>query len=101
MNLNKEANLKLIVRNTGASDALNVEIQDELPEGLQYISSVPEMVCTAEVTPELQNCHTSGRFRQGHQRECEANQDGAVRACRDREVRDRLPVSRPACSSPS
>ncbi len=48
MNLNKEANLKLIVRNTGASDALNIEVHDELPEGLQYISSVPEMVCTAE-----------------------------------------------------
>ena len=35
MNLNQEATLKLIVRNTGASDALNVGIEDELPEGLR------------------------------------------------------------------
>jgi uncharacterized repeat protein (TIGR01451 family) len=47
MNLNQEAALKLIVRNTGTSDALNVNVQDELPEGLQYISSQPEMHVTA------------------------------------------------------
>jgi uncharacterized repeat protein (TIGR01451 family) len=48
MNLNQEATLKLIVRNTGTSDALNVNVQDELPEGLQFISSQPEMRVTAE-----------------------------------------------------
>jgi uncharacterized repeat protein (TIGR01451 family) len=48
MNLNQEATLKLLVRNTGTSDALNVRVQDELPEGLQYISSQPEMRVTAD-----------------------------------------------------
>jgi uncharacterized repeat protein (TIGR01451 family) len=48
MNRNQEATFKLIVRNTGTSDALNVDIQDELPEGLEYVSSVPEMVRTAQ-----------------------------------------------------
>ncbi len=46
MNLNQEATLKLIVRNTGASDALNVEIHDELPEGLEHVAS--EMTVTAK-----------------------------------------------------
>ncbi len=48
INLKQEATLKLIVRNTGTSDALNVDVQDELPEGLQYISSQPPMTVTAE-----------------------------------------------------
>jgi uncharacterized repeat protein (TIGR01451 family) len=48
MNFNQEATLKLIVRNTGTSDALNVDIQDELPEGLKFISSQPEMKFTAQ-----------------------------------------------------
>ncbi len=48
MNLNQVATFKLIVRNTGASDALNVDIQDELPAGLEYVSSLPEMHKTAE-----------------------------------------------------
>jgi uncharacterized repeat protein (TIGR01451 family) len=55
MNLNQEATLKLIVRNTGTSDALNVDVQDELPEGLQYVSSQPEMRVTADT-------HLSLRF---------------------------------------
>ena len=48
MNRNQEATLKLIVRNTGASNALNVKIDDELPDGLKYVSSLPEMLNTAE-----------------------------------------------------
>jgi uncharacterized repeat protein (TIGR01451 family) len=48
MNLNQKATLKLIVRNTGTSDALNVDIQDELPDGLQYESSNPELNVTGE-----------------------------------------------------
>jgi uncharacterized repeat protein (TIGR01451 family) len=48
MYLNQEATLKLIVRNTGANDALNLAIEDELPEGLQYITSVPEMRDTGQ-----------------------------------------------------
>jgi uncharacterized repeat protein (TIGR01451 family) len=42
MNLKKEATLKLIVRNTGTADAFNVQVDDELPNGLLYISSLPE-----------------------------------------------------------
>ncbi len=48
MNLNQVANLKLIIRNTGTSDALNVDVEDELPEGLKFISSVPEMILSHE-----------------------------------------------------
>jgi uncharacterized repeat protein (TIGR01451 family) len=48
MNLNQEATVKLIVRNTGANDALNVVIEDDLPDGLQFISSVPEMQVPAQ-----------------------------------------------------
>jgi len=42
MYLNQEATLKLVVRNTGKSDALNVTVTDDLPEGLQFVSSQPE-----------------------------------------------------------
>jgi uncharacterized repeat protein (TIGR01451 family) len=42
MYLNQEATLKLIVRNNGKSDALNVAVTDELPDGLQFVSSQPE-----------------------------------------------------------
>jgi uncharacterized repeat protein (TIGR01451 family) len=48
MNKNQKATLKLIVRNTGTSDALNVDIQDELPEELHYESSLPEMTLTGD-----------------------------------------------------
>lgn len=41
MNLNKPATVRLIVRNTGQSDALQVRVRDELPEGLKFASSVP------------------------------------------------------------
>ncbi len=43
MNLNKNATLKLIVRNTGTADAFNVQVDDELPDGLKFVSSLPEM----------------------------------------------------------
>ncbi len=43
MNLTKQATLKLIVKNTGVGDAFNVRIDDELPDGLEFVSSVPEM----------------------------------------------------------
>jgi uncharacterized repeat protein (TIGR01451 family) len=42
MNLNQPATVKLIVRNTGAADAMNLRIIDQLPDGLQYISSLPD-----------------------------------------------------------
>jgi uncharacterized repeat protein (TIGR01451 family) len=43
MNLSKDATLKLIVRNTGTADAFNVRVDDELPDGLKFVSSLPEM----------------------------------------------------------
>jgi uncharacterized repeat protein (TIGR01451 family) len=46
MNVNQDATLKLIVRNTGIADALNVRVDDELSDGLQFISSQPEMTVT-------------------------------------------------------
>jgi uncharacterized repeat protein (TIGR01451 family) len=42
MNLHQEAIVSIVVRNTGASDALQVRIRDELPEGLKFIKSVPD-----------------------------------------------------------
>ena len=48
MNLTKEATLKLIVRNTGIGDAFNVRVDDELPDGLEFISSQPEMKVTGD-----------------------------------------------------
>jgi uncharacterized repeat protein (TIGR01451 family) len=48
MNLHQDATLKLIVRNTGTSDALNLLVDDELPDGLQYVSSSPEMHVIAD-----------------------------------------------------
>jgi uncharacterized repeat protein (TIGR01451 family) len=41
MNLNQEANLRIVVRNGGNSEAINVKVLDELPEGLEYKSSQP------------------------------------------------------------
>jgi uncharacterized repeat protein (TIGR01451 family) len=48
MNLQQEATLKLIVRNSGTSDALNIDVHDELPDGLQYVASQPEMHVTGD-----------------------------------------------------
>jgi uncharacterized repeat protein (TIGR01451 family) len=42
MNLHQKATVRLIVRNTGASDALQVRIRDELPEGLKFVDSEPK-----------------------------------------------------------
>ncbi len=42
VNLNQVALLKVVVRNTGTADALGVVVRDQLPEGLDYISSQPE-----------------------------------------------------------
>ncbi len=48
MNLNQEANLMLVVRNTGSSDAMNVRVLDELPDGLEHVSSQPEAYVVKE-----------------------------------------------------
>lgn len=42
MNIDMESTVKIIVRNAGSSDALGVVVRDELPEGLEFVSSVPE-----------------------------------------------------------
>ncbi|MHB1559894.1 MAG: hypothetical protein ACYC61_20790 [Isosphaeraceae bacterium] len=41
INLHKPATLRLIVRNAGTSDAHQVVVHDELPEGLKFVSSIP------------------------------------------------------------
>ena len=48
MNLNQPATLRIVVRNTGTSDAINVKVLDELPEGLEYQSSQPEAYTAKE-----------------------------------------------------
>ncbi len=42
MNIQMESTVKIIVRNNGSSDALGVVVRDELPEGLEFVSSAPE-----------------------------------------------------------
>lgn len=41
LNLYQPARVLIIVKNSGASDALQVHIRDELPEGLKFLSSDP------------------------------------------------------------
>ncbi|WP_165071759.1 DUF11 domain-containing protein [Paludisphaera rhizosphaerae] len=41
MNVNKESTVKIIVVNSGSTDALGVCVRDELPQGLKFISSSP------------------------------------------------------------
>lgn len=40
-NLHQDTTLKIVVRNTGQSDALSVLVADPLPEGLEFVSSEP------------------------------------------------------------
>ncbi len=42
MNLNQPATLRLLVRNSGSSEAINVKVHDTLPDGLEFVSSQPE-----------------------------------------------------------
>jgi uncharacterized repeat protein (TIGR01451 family) len=42
MNLNQTYPLKVVVRNSGTTDAHGVVVRDELPEGLEFESSQPE-----------------------------------------------------------
>ncbi|MFO0954293.1 MAG: hypothetical protein U0835_24680 [Isosphaeraceae bacterium] len=42
INLHKVAVFKVVVRNNGQTDAMGVVVRDELPEGLEYVSSQPE-----------------------------------------------------------
>ena len=101
MNLNQEATLKLVVRNTGTSDALNVDVQDELPEGLEYVSSQPEMHVKADSHLSFRiNTLPAGSDRVITIR-VKPIQDGPFRPCRDGPIRDRAASRGPGSSSPS
>ena len=100
MNLNQEATLKLIVRNTGAHDALNVVIEDELPEGLQFISSVPEM----QVTTQSHLTARIATLSAGSDRtfSIRSSRPSGARSIMSRPFGSRRDAGRvPSCSSPS
>jgi uncharacterized repeat protein (TIGR01451 family) len=42
MNLHKTATVKLVVKNTGPNDAMDVVVRDQVPDGLKFLSAVPE-----------------------------------------------------------
>jgi uncharacterized repeat protein (TIGR01451 family) len=42
LNFNRETTVKIIVRNSGSTDALGVVVRDELPAGLVHVSAQPE-----------------------------------------------------------
>jgi uncharacterized repeat protein (TIGR01451 family) len=44
VNVNKEATLSIVVKNTATTEALGVVVRDRLPEGLQFLSAQPEAV---------------------------------------------------------
>jgi uncharacterized repeat protein (TIGR01451 family) len=41
LNINQPTTLKIVVKNTGTADARGVVVRDELPEGLEFLSSQP------------------------------------------------------------
>src|SRR5262249_14876526 len=42
LNLNQNTTLRIVVRNSGTTDALGVVVRDELPDSLSFVSSQPE-----------------------------------------------------------
>ncbi len=48
MNINKDAMMKIVVRNNGSADALGVVVRDVLPPGLTFVSSTPEPLAKTE-----------------------------------------------------
>ena len=42
MNLYQPTTLRLVIRNTGANEAMNVQVFDDLPDGLRYLDSQPK-----------------------------------------------------------
>ena len=47
MNLNREATVTIVVKNTAGKDASGVVVRDQLPEGVEFISSQPETAAPA------------------------------------------------------
>lgn len=47
MNLNREATVTIVVKNTAAKDASGVVVRDQLPEGVEFVSSQPETAAPA------------------------------------------------------
>jgi uncharacterized repeat protein (TIGR01451 family) len=48
LNINQVTTLRIVVRNTGTTDAMGVVVRDELPESLSYLSSQPEAERTGD-----------------------------------------------------
>ena len=48
MNINKDAMMKIVVKNDGSADALGVVVRDVLPPGLTFVSSSPEPLAKTE-----------------------------------------------------
>ena len=95
MNLNQKTTLRLIVRNTGTSNAINVKILDTLPDGLEYVSSQPEAYSREGIAPELVDQRAACRLRERHHLDGEAGPDGALRPCREGLVPGREQVAEP------
>ena len=47
MNLNREATVTIVVKNTASKDASGVVVRDQLPEGVEFVSSQPETAAPA------------------------------------------------------
>ena len=102
MNLTKQATLKLIVRNTGVGDAFNVRVDDELPDGLKFISSQPEMKRDRRRPAfELAPQPAAGRLRSGDHDQGPTDQDRPIRSCRHGHVRNRLQVANHGAPAPA
>jgi uncharacterized repeat protein (TIGR01451 family) len=41
VNINQETKLKIVVKNSGSTDAMRVVVRDQLPEGFEFVSSQP------------------------------------------------------------
>jgi uncharacterized repeat protein (TIGR01451 family) len=47
MNLRKKATITLVVKNTGPNDAMDVVVRDQVPDGLKFLSAMPDSVSPA------------------------------------------------------
>lgn len=63
VNLNKETEIQVIVKNTGNTDAHGVVVRDELPANVQFISSEPTATATGPVLFWTLNTMAAGSER--------------------------------------